>query len=633
MDPIDRLKAGDVAGFHRARKDRGRIDLFAEDLAGLTLAGVDLSNAVLTKSDLTGSDLSEATLHGAVLDEIDGAGLVLRFASGLRTRLRGAYLEDADLSETELPQVDLAGATLTGARLDEATLTGARLGDVEATGASFVGADLTEAALKGAVLAKADLTRARLGEAKAGGVVLSGARLDGVEAAQVRLSGAKLDGASLTGARLTEAQLVEADLSGANLSQADLGSANLSGARLVGADLRHASLVDACLDGADLAGANLAGADLTGIDPIAIGLDDTQRRAVAASGARFDPAAPLVFSRLSAAIRGPTFAIAWKNPDTPEAPTLRWAVQEEGVVAVGVLPLSANLVHAHEVLATEAGLRLVVLVERPDGFVVQSWPLAVGGVSERASSTRLPDAPLVPPVLRVEGGAVWMWTLTREGPTLRVWRDKLDGAGFAEVRREVRPQLVGFLGGSSPVILGKGGVAMAVLREGAGPPRRLPEGFPGEVAGAVAVGDGLVTVGFQPRSLRRSAEVVLHEVTARGVGEAETLAPVEAVTAVDVSAAEDGVRVAWVEKQAKGARASWTTWRGARPEVEHGPTVGVGLAGVRWLSDPAAPGAFRLLLAVSDGRLAVVDARGELVTTLAPAGVAAATRALRPPEA
>lgn len=633
MDPIERLKAGDVAGFHRARKDKARLDLFAEDLAGLALSGADLSNAVLSKSDLTGTDLSEATLHGAVLDEIDGGELVLKYATGLRTRLRGAYLEDADLSEAELPQVDLAGATLTGATLDEATLTGAKLGEIDAAGASFVGADLTEAALKGAVLTKADFTRARLGEAKAGGAVLSGAKLDGVEANQVRLSGAKLDGASLTGARLTEAQLVEADLSGANLSQADLGSANLTGAKLVGADLRHASLVDACLDGADLTDAKLDGADLTGIDPVAIGLSDVQRRAVAVAGARFDAAAPISFGRLSVALRGESLALAWKNPDTAEAPTLRWAVQEGEEVAVGVLPLSANLVHAHEVLATDAGFRLVVLVERPDGFVVQSWPIAVGGVAERAAMIRLPDDPLVPPVLRVEGGALWMWTLTREGPTLRVWRDKLDGAGFVEVRREVRPQLVGFLGGSAPVILGKGGVAMAVLREGAGPPRRLPDGFPGEVAGAVAVGDRLVTVGFQPRTLRRPAEVVLHEVTARGVGEPEVLAPVESVTALDVSAAENGVRVAWVEKLAKGGRASWTTWSGGRPEVEHGPTVGAGLAGVRWLADASAPGAFRLLLAVSDGRLAVVDAQGELVTTLAPQDVADATRKLRAPEA
>ncbi len=625
MELLELLRAENVEGFNTAREDSARLDLFAAELDGLTLVGVDLSGAVLSKSDLTGTDLSEATLHGASLDEIDGGELKLVEAHGIRLKLRGAWLEDADLTDAEFPQVDLNGATLTNAKAGGAILTSAKMHDLEANGAHFVGADLTEANLKGASLVGADLSRARLVEARLSGADLTDALLEGAELEGARLDGATLIGARLQAARLARATLVEADLSGAKLAHADLSSCNLTRAKLAGADLTGAVLVDACLDGADLTGAVLAGADLSGSDPVALGLDDAQTASLAASGARFDAAAPVVFDRASVALSGAAMGVAWRNPDTAESPTLRWAVRTaEGKTTTGVLPVSATSVHAHDLLGTKSGFQLMLLIERADGFIFQACPLGADGRAGRTTIYKLGADPLAPATWRVLDGAVWGWLLTRDGPSLRVFRDKLDGGGLVEVRKEARPQVMGMLSGTTPMLLGKGGVALSLMPEGAGPPRRLPDGFPPDVGTTVAVGDGLVGVAYVPPTPRKEGRIDVQRVGPRGASEPELLADAEGVTSIDVVADDDGVHVVWTTtNEGERDRVGWTRWPGTElQEVSAGPA---GLAGARWLLDPSHPDP-RLLVAGKDGRLVAVDLDGEVVAHIDTKSVAAATR-------
>ena len=96
-------------------------------------------------------------------------------AAGLNKNLRGAKLNNVDLSNMVFLSADLTGATLKGS------------------------------ILKGAIFCNADLT----------GADLSGAILD-----RANLSGAILVGANLSGANLTRVNLSKCDLSAVNLSKA-----------------------------------------------------------------------------------------------------------------------------------------------------------------------------------------------------------------------------------------------------------------------------------------------------------------------------------------------------------------------------------------------------------------------------
>ena len=99
-----------------------------------------------------------------------------------QANLRGAGLEEADLTRAYLTRANLEGADLEGADLYRADLEGA---DLE-------GADLYRANLTEATLTRADLYRANLTEA-----TLTRAYLEGAD-----LEGANLEGANLEGANL-----------------------------------------------------------------------------------------------------------------------------------------------------------------------------------------------------------------------------------------------------------------------------------------------------------------------------------------------------------------------------------------------------------------------------------------------
>jgi uncharacterized protein YjbI with pentapeptide repeats len=127
--------------------------------------------------------------------------------------------------------------------------------------------------LKGADLQQADLSGAYLTDIDFRGTYLAGAHLEEVNLERAELQGADLSGTFLSGADLSGADLTDADLSnaeglwqkgtylwnrGAGLNDADLSNANLSGADLTNANLSGADLINA-----NLSGANLKGADVT----------------------------------------------------------------------------------------------------------------------------------------------------------------------------------------------------------------------------------------------------------------------------------------------------------------------------------------------------------------------------------
>ena len=611
MDLLGLLRAGDVAAFNDAREGGGRLELFAEELAELNLMGVDFSGGTLDKTDFTETNLTEANLIRASLCDIDGTSAVFDGVLGMRIRLRDAWLEEADLTGADFSHGDLTGAVLHRTKGEGIRLISAKLNNIEAHGAQWPLADLSEAMLKGADLQGADLSRARLAEARAGGCTLSGANLDGVDAPGFKMGGAKADGASFVQARLSGAYLVDADLTGADFRNADLARANLTGATLAGADLRGASLVDACLDGVDLSTTRLDDADLTGLDPVALGLGTDALDVLASFGARFDPDAPLLYDEATVASEGRRAAVVWMNPDSVEAPTLRWAFTDGSRTVDGVLPVSGAAVLFHTVVGVPGGYRIMALHDRADGSVLQCWPLSDAGVLGKPVITVLGFEPAVLPVVRVEDGAIWMWSMARRGPTIIIHRDQLDGAGLQVVSSDTKPQARGFLGRTHPVMLCKGGVVMSVGRQGVGSPRRTPEAFPARASAAAPVDDGIMAVWNTSPMGRDLGGLRCQLMGARGDREPQVLTEIADVNAVDAMPDEGSVLFVWTEDDGpESGRVCMARLPGGTPTAI--PVAPDAYDQVRLYRD-SADGTVRLALSTLTGNLDVVDLKGQLV--------------------
>lgn len=617
MDLLELLQAGDVEGFNVARERASKVELFAEELAGLKLHGVDLTGAVLDKSDLTGTDLTDATLVRASLQEIDGTGLVLDGAIAMGVRLRDAFLEAADLSGADLSRGDLSGAVLTETKGEGLRLIGAKLKDAKADGAVWPLADLTEALLKGADLSRADLTKSKLTAAKASHCVLEGAKLDGSDAVGVSFGGANLRGASLRGAKLTDASFAGADLTGADLSHADLTRANFAGANLTGADVTGASLADACLDDATLTDATFSEADLTGLDARGLGLAEDAIEGLASHGARFDPDAPLVFDDAVVATVAGAVTVAWLNPDDPEHATLRW-IQDgaDGQRRSGVLPVSGSAVMAHTVLPAGEGFALVAIVDRPGGASILRWPLSATGELSAPRASPLGYEPAVLPVFREAEGALWIWCLSRRGPTLVVHRDV--GRGFDVVHTEAMSQASGFFGFAWPVLASKGGVVTAVGPDGAGPPRRMPEGFPTRIATAVPVGDRVLAVWNTLPRLRDPGGLRVQWLGGRRAEDTDVLTRVPDVHALDGVPHGDGALLAWTEDEGPEATHVMVAHLpDGRPDEVPFPEEPAD--GIRIVPAYAGSGPW-LAVTTLTGRLHVLDLGGRILATFGAAG-------------
>ena len=174
---VEALRTSD-AGALRSLDLRGA-DLSELDLADAELAGLDLSDADLTRCNLTGANLAGATLTGAALFE---------------ARLSGAQLVGADLTRAQLGHCEAVRAGLGGATLDEARLFEADLSGASLSQASLRGADLRCTKLTGAWIHDADLTdvdasRCELDEARLDRSRVDGATFDFADLRRASLAG------------------------------------------------------------------------------------------------------------------------------------------------------------------------------------------------------------------------------------------------------------------------------------------------------------------------------------------------------------------------------------------------------------------------------------------------------------
>lgn len=469
---IDKLRAGQVAAFNAGRPRRGTLDLFAADLSEVDAPEADLSNANLDKADFSGARLRGALLPKSSLVGADLSGADLQSAVAWESRWREAFIEDTDLSEADLRKADFTEATLTGGTFSGSTLDEGKLKRLKAKGTSFAETSFIGVEAAGARFDGCDLSRSTWKDAGLSETDFSGSSLAGADFSQARLRKARFVGADLSGARFDSADLTGADLTGAKVVGTSFTRADLTGATLTDVDLRTASLAQAQVDGVD-------GGDATPDLP---------------------PPKQILIEEPSAAVCRGGAAVLWENPDTEKANTLRLFAGKFGASIHDslALPVPSELVLARALCATPDGFCALALVERPGGVVASVSTVHADGTFGRTRSLRLPYTPASRPVLQHHPDGVLLYGISREGPGLHVHRIT-EGPELEAVHATKMPTVRGFVSEHHPVIVTKGGVAMALTPSGPGKPLTVPSAFPGRRQAAIPYGDGGIALFWLPQ--------------------------------------------------------------------------------------------------------------------------------------
>ncbi len=464
MELLELLEQEKVREFNAARGMNARIDFFAADLADKNLKGVNLSGVNLQKADLSGCDLTDAELTQTDFSGADLTGAILKNISAMRSRWRDAYLGEADLSDADLAGADLTDADVSDGIMARTMLTGARLKRAILVSTDLSAADLAEAYIVEADLTGANLAGAQMREANLSRSDLSKTKLNATDLTQAKLSGAALSGTDLTGACLNSADLTEAQFQSTIIDGTDFTRADFTGAEFIDVDLSKAKLIDAQID-SGVAGDTIG--DDIGV--VSIHVEDPQ-----------------------IAINGTKVAIVWENPDRQGKPSLRIAVGATGKAfsgKTGRVPVPADLAVCNTVVAQGDGFTVMNLLERPGGAMLNFSTLGRGGKVTETRSVKLGYAPVVRPELRVHDDVIYLYGISRNGPTVRV--DKLTDEGLELVFSKTMPTARGFVPGIQPHVLSKGGVIVPLSPKGMGEPMRVPPSFPGRAQVAAVLNDGL----------------------------------------------------------------------------------------------------------------------------------------------
>lgn len=199
-------------------------------------------------------------LDGAILEGIS----LVDAADFERTRLRGANLSGADISDSSLSEADLRDADLSETYLFNANLTKANLLRTDLSGALVHKSDFSGAELTGTDLSGSDLTEVNFSNADLLAVDLSnGLALDS-NFSNSKIVGAEFSETTFSGANFTDSEVIDGEFADLALRNVNFSDANLNHADFSNADLQEANLSGADLHEADLSGADLRGADLRG---------------------------------------------------------------------------------------------------------------------------------------------------------------------------------------------------------------------------------------------------------------------------------------------------------------------------------------------------------------------------------
>ncbi|MGO4707330.1 pentapeptide repeat-containing protein [Microvirga sp. 2MCAF38] len=171
----------------------------------LILADDDLSGGIFSRAHLTFTDFSDANLRGAKLNEAEIS----------RARFEGADLSGADLSKAVGWRVDFNNANLANVNFSSVDV-----GRANFTGAKIAGSNFSKAEVNRSDFTGADLTGVDMSRAEAARVIFSNAKMAGMNFSYTNLSRAKLDGQDLTEVDMSRAYLFMTQIRGTNLSRA-----------------------------------------------------------------------------------------------------------------------------------------------------------------------------------------------------------------------------------------------------------------------------------------------------------------------------------------------------------------------------------------------------------------------------
>jgi uncharacterized protein YjbI with pentapeptide repeats len=309
------IKCPKITKDMRGRKDfAGTTCLAGKVLAGFNLSGMDLTGASLrstnlananltstkfTRANLTNAVLDYATVQSADFSSASFSDIRASNLSGTPSRLptswklskgylfgphvdlskvwlKGATLDNLDLSYADLTKTNLDGAKLSNLQLNQAKFTPSLNGT---TTRALSGRPFTSSALivNGYLIAEGvNLTR----------VNLSYANLRNKTIKDVDLSYANLSGAYLNGAKFVDVTLKNVRLDNAQLDNATFDSCDLSYASIQRVKAQSASFYRAKLQHTDFSYSNLTGASLAYADVYYMRINNTDLTKVRMDGVR-----------------------------------------------------------------------------------------------------------------------------------------------------------------------------------------------------------------------------------------------------------------------------------------------------------------------------------------------------------
>jgi hypothetical protein len=184
----------------------------------------------------------------------------------------------------------------------------------------------------------------------------------------------------------------------------------------------------------------------------------------------------------------------------------------------------------------------MTILERPGGTTVNLCPIASDGTIGKSRSVKLGYSPVVRPVLRYIDGHHYLFGISRQGPT--VVTHLVDEDGLKLVFSKTMPTARGFVGGTLPYVLSKGGVLLELGPNGLGEPMRAPPDFPGRVCVACPI-EGGVALSWIPSGARGFRFAIARP----GVTpEVIQVLPKEEVGALDAVGDGDGAWVAFTRE-------------------------------------------------------------------------------------
>lgn len=303
-----------IYGYSKKRHDMIRLAAVSFSLlyTGLSFAGTyhfDLSGKVCMNEVGALGRNPEAGLCG------DQQGLDLTGVSLSGQRLTGSDYSLASLSKASLENTNLEYALLQSASLDGANLSYSKLTGAKAENANFDRAILDEADVR-----EAQFTGASFVDARLNNIVANSSQVDQAHFQRAQIRSARFRSASMLSTDWRDVEGEAADFSNANGSLADFRGAHLSLAVFRGATLIKAKFNNADLYQADFRGSNLKGTDLRGL----------RAEEALYSGARFDSATYLPFSKAQAETLGMIF------DSSPSDGDLRPQLSEKTLVTLDI---------------------------------------------------------------------------------------------------------------------------------------------------------------------------------------------------------------------------------------------------------------------------------------------------------